>query len=297
MVLLDLLVQQAKSPQPKVPSQTSQASGLQLSAKDFRLVVAHYDHGIREDSKVDRLFVQQTARTYGLPFVYDKGSLGPRASEAQARTARYGFLEAARQATQAQAIVTAHHQDDQLETAFINSLRGTGRRGLTALRSRLTLLRPLLGTPKSELLAYAQTNGIKWHEDSTNKDARYLRNHIRRHLLSKLPAPDRDQLTHLITELMDTNDQIDRILVNHLHTQPVPGELNRQWFIMLPHVVATEIMMTWLRAHDVDNLDKKRLELLTAKAKTLDVGKRVVVDANRVIEIGKDSLALAVAER
>src|SRR4051794_16456164 len=98
-----------------------------------KLTVSHFDHGIRDDSHLDRAHVQALARRYQLPFVYDKGALGPGASEAEARTARYQFLDNVKTKTGAHAIVTAHHQDDVLETAIINLLRGTGRKGLSSL--------------------------------------------------------------------------------------------------------------------------------------------------------------------
>src|ERR1019366_2308598 len=53
-----------------------------------KLIVAHFDHGIREDSPEDRRLVQDAARNYRLPFVYDTGGLGVGTSEATARTAR-----------------------------------------------------------------------------------------------------------------------------------------------------------------------------------------------------------------
>src|SRR5437870_1107332 len=110
---------------------------LDLLAKkpNVKLIVAHFDHGMRPDSEKDRQFVQVVTEKYGLPFVFSEGRLGPKASEATARTARYKFLEKTKKAEGAKTIITAHHQDDVLETAIINLLRGTGRRGLTALKS------------------------------------------------------------------------------------------------------------------------------------------------------------------
>src|SRR5665213_799396 len=105
-----------------------------------RLIVAHFDHGIREDSVEDRRLVQNVAREYRLPFVYDAGNLGVDTSEAAARQARYRFLRRVQQASGARAIVTAHHQDDLLETAILNLLRGTGRKGLTALSNRSDMI-------------------------------------------------------------------------------------------------------------------------------------------------------------
>src|SRR6185436_20114617 len=107
MVLLDLLRQKPK----------------------LELVVAHFDHGIREDSAQDRKLVQRIAKAYGLPFVHAKGNLGPKAGEALAREARYAFLRQVQADHDAKAIITAHHQDDMLKTAIMNLLRGTGRRG------------------------------------------------------------------------------------------------------------------------------------------------------------------------
>ena len=134
----------------------------------MRLTVAHYDHGIRSDSAEDRRLVQALAREYGLPFVYHSGRLGTGASEAVARQARYGFLHAVRRASAAQAVITAHHQDDVLETAILNLLRGTGRRGLGSLKSTDVVKRPLMAVSKNELLRYAEREGLRWREDSTN---------------------------------------------------------------------------------------------------------------------------------
>lgn len=280
MVLLDLLAKhKADNPDP------------------INLIIAHYDHGIRSNSKADRLFVQRAAKVYRLPFTFDQGILGPDASEAVARLVRYKFLEAARQAANAQAIITAHHQDDQLETAFINTLRGTGRRGLTALGNRTTVLRPLLKIPKSELIAYAEANNLGWQEDSTNHDTRYTRNHVRHRLLPTLSETEKGQLVETLAELTGVNSQIDNQLVNHLHTQPVAGELDRHWYIMLPHTVSSEIMMTWLRSREINDLDKKRLSVIVVKSKTLGWGKKIVVNSKYYIKVGKYRLALAALER
>ncbi|QQS18837.1 hypothetical protein IPL68_02130 [Candidatus Saccharibacteria bacterium] len=87
--------------------------------------MAHFDHGIRPDSVEDRKLVQKLAKQYGLPFVYDRAELGAGASEAVAREARYAFLSRVKEAVGADAIITAHHEDDVLETIIINWLRGT----------------------------------------------------------------------------------------------------------------------------------------------------------------------------
>src|SRR5579884_3654782 len=85
---------------------------------NLKLTVAHFDHGKRKDSASDRHFVQKLAEKHGLSFVYAEGRLGLGASEAAARKARYKFLQQVRESAEARAVVTAHHQDDLLETAI-----------------------------------------------------------------------------------------------------------------------------------------------------------------------------------
>jgi hypothetical protein len=57
-----------------------------------KLIVAHFDHGIRDESHLDAEFVAGLAKKYGLPFVLKREELGPDASEEKARDQRYAFL-------------------------------------------------------------------------------------------------------------------------------------------------------------------------------------------------------------
>jgi tRNA(Ile)-lysidine synthetase-like protein len=262
-----------------------------------RLTVAHFDHGIRSDSIIDRRLVQLTAQQYDLPFVSHQGKLGPGASEARARAARYDFLHQVRTASGAQAVITAHHQDDVLETAILNLLRGTGRRGLSSLRSTDTLVRPLLCYPKDELLRYATEQGLVWREDSTNADTTYLRNHVRLRLLPRFAPADRASLLAIIERAGRHNSQLTDQVGNYLHMQPARDILNRHDFIMLPHVVARDVLAEWLRLRSAVELSRKLLERLVVAAKTGRSGSRVNVSGRYWLEIRRDTLALRTQER
>ncbi len=262
-----------------------------------RLVVAHFDHGIRPDSAKDRELVRGVAAKHGLPFVFDEGQLGPGASEAQARTARYGFLRQVQRASNARAIVTAHHQDDVLETAILNLLRGTDRKGLSALQNRSDIRRPLLDVPKIDIINYAREQNLQWREDSTNQDETYLRNYIRHRILPRFNDEQRQQLWQLVSGLQETNRQLDGLLVNQLHMQPIAQQLDRAWFIQLPHMVAREVMATWLRARGLRGFDRKALERLVVGAKTSAPGKQIDALKGIRLLVGSDYLALAGAER
>lgn len=263
-----------------------------LRAPGVELAVAHFDHGIRADSALDRKLVQRVANAHNVPFFYETAALGPHASEATARTARYKFLHSIREEVGAQAIVTAHHQDDMLETAILNLLRGTGRLGLSSLRSHSDLLRPLLHASKQDILAYAQTHHLEWREDSTNQNEQYLRNYIRRALLPTWSERQRAQLLGHIAHAARVNEEIDALLANALHAQASDDQLDRAWFIALPYAVSTEMLAAWLRRHDVRDFDQKRIHQLAVAAKTLVPGKQRDVSAHYILRITKDMLCL-----
>ncbi|HVU59348.1 MAG TPA: tRNA lysidine(34) synthetase TilS [Candidatus Saccharimonadales bacterium] len=263
----------------------------------LQLIVAHFDHGIRPDSAEDRQLVQTTAARHGLPFVYEEGRLGAGASEATARAARYAFLERVRRQYAAKAIITAHQQDDVLETAILNLLRGTGRRGLTALASSGYLLRPLVDIPKSDLRAYAVEQQLQWREDSTNTDDSYARNYIRHHILPRFDAADRRRLLGIIAHMRDVNKELDKELAGLLDCRPSKARLDRRQFIMLPHDVAKELLAAWLRANDVRSFNAATLERVVVAAKTLPAGARVDAIGGATLRVGKEELALALQER
>ncbi|MDB5171189.1 MAG: hypothetical protein JWO35_883 [Candidatus Saccharibacteria bacterium] len=263
----------------------------------WKLTVAHLDHGIREDSAEDRRLVQKVASEYKLPFVYHKIELGPDASEAAARKARYDFLEQVRASTGADAIITAHHQDDVLETAIINLVRGSGRKGLTALANRPGLERPLLHVPKHVLVAHAKARQLQWREDSTNQDTAYLRNYVRHNVLTKFDDDARAQLGEIITELRAKNHEIDTAIAKQLEDHIVKGRLDRQWFTHLPHSVAREVMAGWLRSNGIRSFDSKKLERLVVAAKVGHPGSQFDVMSGVNLIVWADNLALTGLER
>lgn len=141
------------------------------------IIVAHVEHGIRDDSPEDARFVRALAKKYGYPYQEKALNLGPNASEQAARAGRYAFLFDLAQQHGA-TVVTAHHGDDLAETIAINVSRGTGWRGVAVLNRR-GIYRPLLPYSKADLYEYAMAHRLEWVEDKTNHDRRYLRNRLR----------------------------------------------------------------------------------------------------------------------
>ena len=263
----------------------------------LKLTVAHFDHGIRKDSQEDRKLVQKIAKKHNLPFVHEQGRLGPTASEAKARKARYEFLESVKKASGASAIITAHHEDDVLETAVINMVRGTGRLGLTSLKTTDGIIRPLIGYGKDQIIEYAQKHAVAWREDETNKNIIYLRNYIRTNVIPHLTPGKRAELVILLENLRSTNDEIDGHITSLLHVQPAINEIDKEWFVKLPHSVAKELIHAWLRRHGAKNISKKTIDRVIVAMKTGKTGSKIDIDKAMFLKIGKDNLALIHRER
>lgn len=259
---------------------------------DLKLIAAHFDHGIRSDSHLDRQLVQHASLKYGIPFVYHEGNLGPGASEDVARKARYEFLHNVRKASGAKAVITAHHHNDALETAVLNMLRGTNRKGLTALRSRTNVHRPMLHISKDDIRGYAQDQGLVWREDSTNTDLRLLRNYVRHKILPQLPPEDRQRLGDVIKRMHHVNNELDEQLLHFLHVQSRGGILDRKQFNRLPHSVSREVMAAWLRHQGIRDFDQKAIERLVVAGKTFHPGAVVDVQKGVRMRIHKTHLAL-----
>lgn len=259
-----------------------------------RFVVAHFDHGIRDDSADDRRFVQGLARQYELPFVYERAELGPRASEATARHARYAFLRRVQEASDAVGIITAHHQDDVLETAILNLVRGTRGRGLHSLKTTGRLYRPLTGASRREIMEYAVDHGLIWREDATNKDEVILRNYIRHRYVAPMAAPARKELLRLRKRAAEITDEIDRITSTYLRTQPSSCVLDRDEFIALPHGVAREVMAAWLRQHAREvELSRKLLERLVVAAKAGKNGSKIDIANGYYLKLSASHIEIA----
>ena len=175
---------------------------LLLTSTPRKVVVAHLDHSLRPDSAADALWVRALAKSLGYLFESEKLDVARIASErgenleATARELRYGFLARVAKKHQAQAILTAHTEDDQAETVLLQLLQGTGR-GLGMRPKRGKVVRPLLEVSRSTLRAYLHSKNQSWLEDITNADASRDRNFLRREIFPRL----KERFPHTSTSL------------------------------------------------------------------------------------------------
>ena len=269
---------------------------LMSSRAEYTLTVAHFDHGMREDSNQDLEFVRQLAKQYGLPFESGRGLLGKEASEADARTMRYAFLRRTLKQANALAILTAHHQDDRLETLVINLIRGTGRHGVSSIGISSDIKRPLLNVSREELRKYALAHELVWREDPTNDSDQYLRNYIRHHILPKISDSDKESLVKLMNRQAELNQQIDS-LAAHFIDQDDLSKLSLKALNALPFKESRDLVSVWLRRNELFNFNRTTIERLTVAAKTKRPGTSINVYGKTSAKVGKDFLALYNTER
>jgi tRNA(Ile)-lysidine synthase len=151
----------------------------------FRLRAVHVDHGIQPQSARWARAACARARALRVPCRILELSIERshgESLEALARDARYRALAAA--LAPDELLLTAHHQEDQLETVLLALLRGSGVRGLAAMSgvtpwAHTLLLRPLLPVTRAQLEDYVRARALDWSEDPSNADLRFDRNFLR----------------------------------------------------------------------------------------------------------------------
>ncbi|MBR4391188.1 MAG: tRNA lysidine(34) synthetase TilS [Bacteroidales bacterium] len=224
---------------------------LLLKAKaDF--VLAHCNFHLRgEESDDDEQFVRDYAERNGLTLYVKQFDTTCYAKEQglsiemAARELRYAWFEELRQQLGYEYIAVAHHADDQLETFFINLLRGAGIRGLKGMQPvNGNIIRPLLDFSREEIHQYAIENGIKWREDHTNVETQFLRNKIRHELLpviDKISKESRASILKSISHLASENELYRELLKEKLDQMVTQdGETQR-----IPH--SSLLLFEWLR--------------------------------------------------
>lgn len=160
---------------------------------DFELELFHLNHGIRRVSDEEELFVLEVARRHSLVLYLKRADVPQEAKrlklgiEEAARNIRYRFMEALITEEGFDYVALAHHQDDNVETFFLNLFRGAGPQGLIGMAVRDGYkYRPLLPVSKAEILAYAQERRLEHVEDESNQDTTYRRNLLRQNVLPYL---------------------------------------------------------------------------------------------------------------
>lgn len=160
----------------------------------FNFAIAHCNFRLRaKESELDEVFVRGLAKKYKAPFFCKRFNTAAFAEEKNistqmaARELRYRWFKEIRRKEKFQYIATAHHQDDSIETYFINFIRGTGISGLHGILPKQgKVIRPLLFSDRNSIVSYARKHKLDHREDSSNASDKYMRNKLRLQIIPAL---------------------------------------------------------------------------------------------------------------
>ncbi|EGQ0364564.1 tRNA lysidine(34) synthetase TilS [Staphylococcus pseudintermedius] len=161
-----------------------------------QLTCLHVHHGLREASKQEATFIQHYCEQHDIPFYMKRLDLSDVVAEGRsiqndAREMRYQWFDTMMHQLDADGLLTAHHEDDQVETVFYRLFTGKSTRsslGMSTIEARngYRLYRPLLNTSKHVIRAYQQQHDVPYFEDTSNASNTYVRNDIRNRILPQI---------------------------------------------------------------------------------------------------------------
>lgn len=168
-----------------------------LSRTGISVIAAHCNFHLRgEESMRDQAHVEKLCRSLGLKLeltdfnVNEYISSHPGTSvEMACRELRHNWFKELASVYNADRIATGHNADDNIETLFLNLMRGTGTNGLKGmLPDTGTIIRPLLSFHRKDIISYLDLYGLEYVTDSTNLESDYRRNFLRNEIIPLLKS-------------------------------------------------------------------------------------------------------------
>lgn len=156
--------------------------------------VAHVNFSLRGDeSDGDQALVEKWCQAHGQMLHLKRFDTSKYAQqrgisiEMAARELRYGWFDQLLEERGLDLLAVAHNRNDNIETLFLNLLRGTGLRGACGMqRVSGRIFRPLLEVSRAGIEAFAIEAGIEWRTDSSNLQSEFARNRIRNEIFPQL---------------------------------------------------------------------------------------------------------------
>ena len=214
---------------------------------------AHCNFHLRgEESMRDETFVRQLCLRLDVPLEIKDFNVAEwqqehgGSVEMACRELRYAWFEQERQRLGCGVIAVAHHADDQVETFFLNLMRGTGTRGLAGMQQlHGNIWRPLLNASRNDILHYLESIGQDYVTDSTNAENDYRRNRLRNIVLPVI----RQQFPQASERILDTMDNVadDHLLLTSMVNALLPDDRHIDIKQLLAHQQASTLLYHRIR--------------------------------------------------
>ncbi len=259
---------------------------------DIQLQALHVNHGISPNAPEWERFCAALCASYRVPYVSVCVEVARNSGlgiEAAARQERYAVLLS----QPVDAVILAHHRDDQAETLLLQLLRGAGVKGVAAMPMMVehgigpALLRPLLDVPRTVLERYAGAHNLHWIEDESNLDLAYDRNFLRHQVFPALeqrfPA-SRTTLARSAAHFAEAAQLLDEVAQEDASHWVRQGRLGVDGLRKLSLPRARNLLRFWLATHLEASPNTRRLheifrQLIEARA---DAQVCIPVESGRV---------------
>jgi len=239
--------------------------------KQTQLRAVHVNHGLHPRAAQWASHCRTTARQLDVPLQVLSATVakGPGVSlEAAARDARYGLL--AENIASGETVVTAHHEDDQLETVLLQLFRGAGLAGLSAMPELAPfacgwLARPLLSRTREELESWVRAHDLTWVEDETNADERLDRNYLRRSVVPLIRARWKGvgaAVARSARHAQEARHLLDALALGDIERAAVGMALSVKTLRALPAARRRNALRAWIGRAGIQVPDTRRLDEL-----------------------------------
>ena len=242
-----------------------------------KVVVCHLNHGLRgAESARDAKFVRQIGKRLGYEVMSEKVDLvsimqvSGESLETAGRNTRHAFFAKCGKAQRSRLLLLAHHADDQAETILWNLLRGSlGYRGMREISElkmdgkEITVVRPLLGVRKVELVEWMQQRKLSWREDATNAVNDVVRNRLRNEAIPLLNEIAKRDITPNLIRAAEIDSEWRELLdwsVSTANTLDPQGRLHTGAMKDLPGVLSRAVIADYLKKKQIENVDWRLLE-------------------------------------
>jgi tRNA(Ile)-lysidine synthase len=252
-----------------------------------RIEAATVDHGLRPDSAAEASGVAALCEGLGLNHrtLVWKGAKPSTRLQERAREARYRLLIAHARACRADALMTAHHADDQAETVLLRLLRGSGVGGLRGIDERsardgVVIARPLLSVSKAELIAFVQARGVAYVDDPSNADPRFARTRLRA-MLGEFAREGLDAraLARLARRAGEADEALTKAAADCEARLGATGEIDANALYEAPIAIVQRILSRRIAAaggRDPSRVGLEKIEALAARLKQALNGRRAI---------------------
>lgn len=227
-----------------------------MKKNNLNLICLHVNHGLRKESLIEEEYLKELCYKNNIPIEVKviKSYKNNKFTEEEARNERYLFFDEMINKYNSKSLLTAHHNDDLLETILMRLIRGSSLKGYAGIKrksERLSYIiyRPLLLLDKKTIVEYLDKNKIKYFVDNSNLSDNYFRNRIRK-ILPLLKEESKNINNHIYEYsnlLLETDSYLESV-VNKVYNKIYTTYLDLTLFNEQEELIKSRIIMRLL--HD-----------------------------------------------